>query len=79
MNEETKTILKYIRDATNVNKKYFAEQGRRRNERYKSSRQKAKDEFYGNKNINYCKYVGLLFLIQLSSLWWYDYCYWRIG
>lgn len=59
MNEETKTILKYIRDATNVNKKYFAEQERRRNERYKRSRQKVRDEFYGNKNINYRKHVSL--------------------
>lgn len=59
MNEETKTILKYIRDATDVNKKYFAERERRCNERYKRSRQKAKDEFYSNKNINYRKHVGL--------------------
>ena len=59
MDEETKTILKYIRDATDVNKKYFAEQERRRNERYQRSRQKAKDGFYGNKNINYRKHVGL--------------------
>lgn len=59
MNEETKTILKYIRDATDVNKKYFAEQERRRTEHYERSRQKAKDEFYGNKNINYRKHVSL--------------------
>lgn len=59
MNEETKAILKYIRDATDVNKQYFAEQERRRLERYEISRQKAKDEFYGNKNINYRKHVGL--------------------
>lgn len=38
MNEETKTILKYIRDATDVNKKYFAEQERKRLERYEHSR-----------------------------------------
>lgn len=59
MNEETKTILKYIRDVTDVNKKYFAEQERRRNEGYKRSRQRVKDEFYGNTNINYRKHVGL--------------------
>ncbi|HBP97353.1 hypothetical protein [Leuconostoc lactis] len=59
MNEETKTILKYIRDATDVNKKYFAEQERRRLEQYKRSRQRVKDEFYGNKNIDYRKHVGL--------------------
>lgn len=59
MNEETKTILKYIRNATDLNKKYFAQQERRRTERYQRSRQKANDEFYGNKNINYRKHVGL--------------------
>ena len=57
MNEETKTRLKHIRDATDINKKYFAEQERRRNERYGRSRQKAKDEFYGNKNVNYRKHM----------------------
>lgn len=58
MNEETKTILKYIRDATDVNKKCFAEQERRRNERYERARQKVKDEIYGNKNINYRKHMA---------------------
>lgn len=57
MNEDTKIRLKHIRDATDVNKKYFAEQERRRAERYQSSRQKVKDEFYGNKNINYRKHM----------------------
>ena len=59
MDEETRTRLKHIRDATDINKKYFSEQERRRNERYERSRQKSKDEFYGNKNINYRKHVGL--------------------
>lgn len=58
MDEETKTILKYIRDATDVNKKYFSEQERRHTERYERSRQRAKDEFYGNKNINYRKHMN---------------------
>lgn len=57
MDGETKTRLKHIRDATDVNKNYFAEQERRRTERYQRSRQKAKDEFYGNKNINYRKHM----------------------
>lgn len=57
MNEETKTILQYIRNATDLNKKYFAQQERRRTERYQRSRQKAKAEIYENKNINYRKHM----------------------
>lgn len=57
MNEVTRLRLKHIRDSTDVNKKYFAEQERRRNERYKRSRQKAKAEIYENKNINYRKHM----------------------
>ena len=57
MDEETKTRQRHIRDATNINKKYFAERERRRLERYEISRQKVKTEIYENKNINYRKHM----------------------
>ena len=59
MDAETRTRLRHIRDATNINKKYFSEQERRRTEQYEHSRQRIKAKFYVNKNINYRKHAGL--------------------
>lgn len=58
MDEETKTRLKHIRDATRVNRQHFVEQRIWRLQRYELSRQKATEELYGNKNINYRKHMN---------------------
>lgn len=58
MDEETKTRLRHIRDATKVNKQHLAEQKRKQAERRERSRKQAKIEIYDNRNINYRKHVG---------------------
>lgn len=57
MDEETKTRLRHIRNATKVNEEY-AEQTRRQSvERHKRSRAQVKAEFYDNRNIDYRKHM----------------------
>lgn len=57
MDEETKTRLRHIRNATKVNEEH-AENARRQSvERHERSRTQVKAEIYDNRNINYRKHV----------------------
>ncbi len=57
MDEETKTRLRHIKNATKVNEEH-AEQTRRQSvERHERSRVQVKAEIYDNRNINYRKHV----------------------
>ncbi len=58
MNEKEAKRLKRIKESTEVNAKYIEQQKRISRERHERLRQRVKDEFYGNKNINYRKYVN---------------------
>lgn len=54
MDEETKTRLRHIRNATKVNKEH-AENARRQS--VERSRAQVKAEIYDNRNINYRKHM----------------------
>lgn len=57
MDEETRTRLRHIRDASKVNEDH-AEQTRRQSvERHERSKAQIKAEIYDNRNIDYRKHV----------------------
>lgn len=57
MDEETKTRLRHIRNATKVNKEHAENTGRQSVERHERSRAQVKAEIYDNRNIDYRKHM----------------------
>lgn len=57
MDEETKTRLRHIRDATKVNKEHAENTRRQSVERHKRAKAQKKAEFYDNRSIDYRKHV----------------------
>ena len=60
MDEETKTRLRHICNATKVNKEHAENTRRQSVERHERSRAQVKAEIYDNRNIDYRKHVRLL-------------------
>ena len=57
MDEETKTRLRHIRNATKVNNEHAENTRRRTVEQQEQLRQQVKAEIYDNRNIDYRKHM----------------------
>lgn len=57
MDEETRTRLRHIRNATKVNKEHAENTRRQSVERHERSRAQVKAEIYDNRNIDYRKHM----------------------
>lgn len=57
MDEETKTRLRHIRNATKVNKQHAEDYKRTSAERHKRAELQKKTELYDNRSVNYRKHI----------------------